>query len=355
MKTTGKKILLSIVVPIYNAELYLEQCLESIIQQCNEEIEVILVDDGSRDKSPAICDAYLQKYSNINVIHKENGGSVSARKSGVMKAQGNYITFVDSDDWVDDGYFLQIINIIKSCSSDIIAVNKHYKVETNGETILSIESERIGLYEKSMLEKEVYPELLYKEPFYSFGVTPTLCLKTIKRDLLTEFITNVPNQISMGEDLCTSFPAILAANNIYFSNICGYYYRMNPTSITHTYDKKAANKIVTLLEYIDKEIGKYDEFAMKQQIEMYAAWIVAGAIGSLVLGSNDIRYDLNSMQELLKNEYVVRGTKRKIPPKSKILLKLAEDGNADALKLLRAGVTLKNKLKPTDLRVTKKN
>ena len=92
---------ISVIVPVYNVESYLARCVDSILAQTYQNLEIILVNDGSRDASGSICDAYAQKDSRITVIHKENGGLSSARNAGIDAASGEYLTFVDSDDWIE--------------------------------------------------------------------------------------------------------------------------------------------------------------------------------------------------------------------------------------------------------------
>ncbi|WP_300384240.1 glycosyltransferase [Clostridium sp.] len=115
----SKDIVLSIVVPVYNVEKYLDICLESIIKNYQQGVEVVLVDDGSKDNSSLICDRYIKDYEYINVIHKENGGLSSARNAGIKKADGKYIWFVDSDDYIKDGSIDKIIDLA-SKNTDLI-------------------------------------------------------------------------------------------------------------------------------------------------------------------------------------------------------------------------------------------
>ena len=345
MERIDKGIQLSIVVPVYKVEQYLEQCMDSIIAQNCSKLEVILVDDGSPDGSPEICDAYAEKYENINVIHKENGGSVSARKAGVHAAKGKYITFIDSDDWVEEGYCSRMIEIIEQYRPAVIAFTQHNKVESSGRIIQCRESERCGIFAREWLEKEVFPEILYKPPFYSCGVTPALGLKVIERDLLMKFIDQVPDAVAMGDDLCLSLPIMLYAHNVYFDSFCGYNYRMNANSITHSYDPKAAVRNNVLLKYMKSTIDSFDAFNLHAQLEMYAVWIASGTVASLVLGSSDIKKNLDEMGELLQNECVVSGVKKQIPIKSKILLMLARRKKAHLLMLLKCIFFLKKKIK----------
>ena len=105
-----KEDLITVIVPIYNVDAYLDRCIKSIINQTYRNLQIILVDDGSNDKSPKICDDYASIDSRIEVIHQINGGLVSARKAGLNRAIGNYIGFVDGDDYVECDMFLKLYN-----------------------------------------------------------------------------------------------------------------------------------------------------------------------------------------------------------------------------------------------------
>lgn len=115
--------LISVILPVYKVEKYIERCLDSICRQSYNNLEVILVDDGSPDKSGIICDQYAEKYDNFTVIHKENGGVSSARKEGIARANGQYISFVDSDDYLEVDFFEKLANEIEKNQSDIICCN----------------------------------------------------------------------------------------------------------------------------------------------------------------------------------------------------------------------------------------
>lgn len=111
--------LISIIVPIYNQILYLDRCMKTILNQTYDNLEIILVDDGSTDGSSELCDQYCQKYGNIKVIHKTNGGISSARNAGIAEANGDYIGFVDSDDWISYDFYQSLYCLIKKYKADI--------------------------------------------------------------------------------------------------------------------------------------------------------------------------------------------------------------------------------------------
>lgn len=126
-----KDMKLSVIVPVYNVETYLNRCIDSIINQTYKNLEIILVDDGSTDKSGKICDKYAAIDSRIKVIHKKNGGLVSARKYGVMNATGDYITDVDSDDWIENQAFSYMIEKLSQYNPDMLVLG-HKKEYING-------------------------------------------------------------------------------------------------------------------------------------------------------------------------------------------------------------------------------
>ena len=111
--------LISVIVPIYNVESYLEQCIKSIINQTYKNIEIILIDDGSTDKSPKICDKYKQKDSRIIVVHKQNTGVSATRNIGLELSKGKWIAFVDSDDWIEKEYLEELLLNAKKEKADI--------------------------------------------------------------------------------------------------------------------------------------------------------------------------------------------------------------------------------------------
>ena len=128
------KKLISIVLPIYNVENYIEKCMESVLNQTYKNIEIILVDDGSPDNCPIICDQYVKEDNRVKVVHKENGGLSDARNAGIKVANGDYITFIDSDDYVDKDYVEFLYNTIEETDADI-AIGGHRVIYDSGKII----------------------------------------------------------------------------------------------------------------------------------------------------------------------------------------------------------------------------
>lgn len=327
---------INVIVPIFNVEKYIRTCIESLINQTYKDFEIILVDDGSTDSCPVICDEYAAIDSRIKVIHKQNGGLVSARKAGLDYSTGKYVTFVDGDDWLDLTYIDKCNDIINKYQPDVVSFNAWF-LATETEIMLStVGNNYEGVYDRQQLENLVYSNILYSAPFYNFGTAPSLCTKVIRRELLERYMSNMPENIRMGEDLVVSLPCILKANTIYFSNICGYYYRQNPTSITHTFDPMAPERVDSLIRTLKQELECYgNEYHMQDQIAMYAVYITEFTVVSLIKGSRDLKNDLCQLEILWNNATVKRGKKYKIPCRTKVLFAIAKTKQVWLIKLIR--------------------
>lgn len=145
----------SVIVPVYNAENYLAECVDSILAQTIQDLECILVDDGSTDSSPAICDAYAEKDCRVKVIHKANGRAASARNAGMKIAQGTYIAFVDADDWISsDMYEKMLATGADVCLCDYVRFQGEQEFPFTQPNI------REGFYDKEQICTEVYPYLV---------------------------------------------------------------------------------------------------------------------------------------------------------------------------------------------------
>lgn len=118
-----QNVVLSVIVPVYNVEIYLKQCIDSLINQTFKGFEIILVDDGSTDNSGSICDEFAEKYDNVFAFHKQNGGLSSARNYGIEKARGEYLAFIDSDDFVESNMFEHLVGNALKYNADISMCN----------------------------------------------------------------------------------------------------------------------------------------------------------------------------------------------------------------------------------------
>ena len=261
------EVTLSIIVPVYNAQRYLERCIESLIQQNVEHYEIILVDDGSKDESLTICQKYERLNDHIKVFHQKNAGANAARKSGLAIAKGIYIGFIDSDDWIDENMFAQLLSYSKDKQVDIISsgliMHEKSRDAVWADTIES------GYYEGKKLE-ELYKVMLCNKHFYKFGIIPNLCGKLIKRDILIQAFENIDEKIVYGEDAAIVYPACLNATQIFSTNECFYHYNVNEESASFKidyYQYESQHRLYQYLQKCFKQSEFYEE--LERQLKYY--------------------------------------------------------------------------------------
>lgn len=306
------RYLISVVVPIYRVEDYLEQCVRSLVCQTQPGIEIILVDDGSPDGCPQLCDRLADGHSHIRVIHQRNGGILAARRAGAAAASGEYITFVDGDDWVEPELYAQVAAIIDQAAPDIISYG--YSSIRDGCAPVPVR-QRIGagLYCRSDLEASVFPVMLSQPPYFSFGVLPSLCCKVIRRPLLLQELASAPDEVRIGEDLAVSLPCMLRAESVFFCDLTGYCYRQNPSSVVHTCDPRTAERSALLLDHLTERIAACQQPALARQLNDYAVFLLEYCLNSLMKGASLSRGTLTPLRALSYHPCVRAGLKQ-IPP-----------------------------------------
>ncbi len=215
--------LISVIVPIYNTEKYLEMCIESIRNQTYKNLEIILVDDGSTDKSGQICDQYVQKDRRIKVIHKPNGGQSDARNVGIKNATGNFIGFVDSDDYINQNMFKRLYGNLMKYNADI-AICNYEDVDENGNHMRY--SKKIKKLEVRVLDKRQALYLLIEGK----NIITTPWDKLYKIELFSD--VEFPKERVM-EDLATIYKLFNKAIKIVDDYRIGYYYVQRSRSTFH--------------------------------------------------------------------------------------------------------------------------
>ena len=242
---------LSVIVPVYNTEKYLRECVDSILAQTFTDFELILVDDGSTDSSGAICDEYAGKDPRIQVIHQKNGGITVARKSGVRAACGEYVTFVDSDDWIDKNMYHTMLT---QEPADIVICNI---IRARNDGMFELRC-RInpGKYDKQKLIDHFYPVMLFDFDCSQPAVHPSLCNKLIRREIIRNVLNNVADSITYGEDALCSYACMLDAENIRVMDQGLYYYRENLQSVCNVYNKEMFSKLILLGTELERQFAE---------------------------------------------------------------------------------------------------
>ncbi len=220
-----KKGLISVIVPVYNVEKYLDRCIESIVNQTYKDLEIILVDDGSKDNSSKLCDNWSKKDKRIKVIHQQNIGVSSARNKGLDLCKGKYITFVDSDDYIEQDTYDQTISYFNSYNVDIVRFQsirelKKYKIKSSNSVVGKIE------YKEN---KNQILDLFLKK--HEFG---SVCGSIFKKSIIGE--NRFIEDLKFGEDYYFYFNVIFNSSSMYITNKAYYHYVCNNNSATQNFN-----------------------------------------------------------------------------------------------------------------------
>jgi len=253
---------ISVIVPVYGVEKVLRRCVDSILAQTYQNLEIILVDDGSPDESPAICDEYAQRYRQIHVVHKPNGGLTSAWKEGVRASKGTLLGFVDSDDWIDSDMYETLYRALREENGDLAMAGLVFDYEDPAYPPRK-EASRMNqrVYDRAALER-IFPVLLNDGSFMGRTLQPSRVTKLFRRELVEKNLELWDERVSVGEDLQMVFGAILDARRVcVISDYYPYHYWYNQSSMTGGHDPLYLDKIKVLrsrMEAISDEKGVFD-------------------------------------------------------------------------------------------------
>lgn len=270
-----KKPLISVIVPIYMIDRYVGLCIESIIAQTYRNLEIILVDDGSKDRCSELCDLYARKDARIKVIHKTNGGLVSARKAGLQQSNGTYITYVDGDDWIGSDFIQSLYTAMYEYDADIVCAGFSKDIFSKSEPIK--EAIPSGVYEGERL-LFLQQNMISYGTFYYPGITTYVWNKLFKRSILLEPQNRIDNRITIGEDAAVTYPAIFTSNRVVVIESFSYHYRQREDSMLKTVASysKDAQQLKYLSDYMMKWANSVPaQYNMPLQVEKY---ILANAI-----------------------------------------------------------------------------
>ena len=257
--------LLSVIIPAYNAGIYLSKCLESILTQTYRNLEIILINDGSTDETPKICDEYKERDKRIRVIHQVNIGLLASREKGVSLAQGERIAFVDSDDWIEPNYFEVLLKEMRG--ADIVSAGTIKKfVDEAGREAEEKNLLSAGVYETDAQREALYNKMLCANPPFEFGVLPYMWNKIFKKKMLCPLLKEVDKRIFDGEDVSIVYAYFLQAKKIVLSNYCGYHYVIHNKSMSNKKRRVDYFNEACLYEWLYKQFAAspYEDFLIPQ-------------------------------------------------------------------------------------------
>lgn len=287
--------LLSVIIPVYNAGPYFRKCLDSVANQTYRDLEILLIDDGSTDESPALCDKYAETDDRIKVIHKKNEGLVRARKTGVSFATGEYVTYVDADDWIDTDAYERILDSSLKNNADLILYGL---IEEYGDVF----AEKVNLFEDGYyageeITEKLYPGMLCGDVFFRFGILPNLVCKLVRREISENIQQEVSDEVTFGEDADCTFQMLLEAKSVQIVNCAPYHYRKRHDSMV--WENTAFPKLQCL--YRDLK-GAFEKSAQREilmpQLYKYMLFI-------MLLKSTERFINCETLAEYFTNKKIV--------------------------------------------------
>lgn len=263
------KPIISIIVPMYNAELTIGRCIESIQKQTLSDFELILVNDGSTDRTIDICNEYKKKDSRIVIISQSNKGQISARKKGVEAAKAEIIGFVDSDDWIEKDMYKYLYFIHGKYDTDLVSsgIYRDYINDKYSQEILDNFDD--GYYNE--MNKQIYPSMLWNKKINDFGIYCTLVNKLFKKDILISVCNEIVDKVFYGEDSLVLYSYMMKCKNIYVCGKSFYHYIITGNSICSKVDERLPMNTYYLYKGLEKAFLGYGELTYKllEQLKYY--------------------------------------------------------------------------------------
>ena len=285
--------LVSVIIPIYKVEPYLDRCVQSVVDQTYTDLEIILVDDGSPDNCPAMCDAWAEKDSRIRVIHKENGGLSDARNAGLTLVTGEYISFIDSDDWIAPEMLEKLFDALQRDDSDIAACTVQMVWEDDTPAKL-LTVQRSCVLERDEAQRALLRETLLKQPVW---------YKLYRR----EIIEDIPFEVGKyHEDVYWSYQTVGNARRVSLIETIGYYYFQRSGSIMgEGYSLRRLDAIEAYERRFRYLKEHFPELEREARVGMVSACIYHGQMALKYLPVSERKQAMRYLNEV-KNRYSIR-------------------------------------------------
>ena len=284
--------LLSVVVPVYNVEQYLQQCLDSILNQTYTYLEIILVNDGSTDRSGEICNAYARLDSRVHVINQENQGVVVARRRAVEKATGKYIVFVDSDDYIEKDYFGKMLCVAKDY--DLVTGGCFIDQDRDNKMLDKIEQ---GIYATDKQMEYIIDNMIIYQCGSERGLTPYIVNKLFRTDFAKRICLTVNSKIFWGEDSEFLYKYVLQCNSVCVTDICGYHYRTREQSTVHRKHRDYLINVNELYLSMEETFSKhYRKESLLLQLQIWISLMIS--VAPSVMGFSELAYISTSVRNI---------------------------------------------------------
>lgn len=282
-----KNYKISIIVPVYNVEDYIDKCVDSLINQTYCNLEIILIDDGSTDCSGKLCDLWAEKDRRITVIHKDNGGVVSARKAGAKCATGDYVCSVDSDDWIENDRISRFVRCGAATDADMVYMEGYYK-DYGSVTELYSSDIQEKLYLGKEVKELIFPMIIDTKTCFWRKIREMQVCWGIKRPLFQKMWNKIDEQISMGDDCAHVLCCLLEAGSVFLMKECGYHYVMRADSITHSLNRESLKGIKIWTQMVRNQMKRHNcEKSLYLHMVFLETWYIMNCDYSLLMDEKD--------------------------------------------------------------------
>lgn len=259
---------ISVIITIYNMEQYLDKCIQSVINQTYKNLEIILVNDGSTDKSLDICLKYYALDKRIIVLNNPNEGVVKVKLAGIKRATGDYITFVDADDWLDSNAYQLVMDM--SDKEDMISYG--LIEDYNFKSVQKFDQIDEGMYMRADIKNKILPNIFDVKNFFTFNVLPNLVCKFIKREILRNCVNKVNSYVRMGEDLDFVVQSLSFAHTLRVIKISPYHYVQREKSLVRT--SVGTESVIGLYNDLMSIESTEDNANWQRQVCIYMSFIL---------------------------------------------------------------------------------
>jgi len=319
----------SIVVPVYNAEEYLERCVYSILNQTYDNIEVILIDDGSRDKSFDVCKNIARNDKRVLAYKQMNMGSLEARKTGIESASGKFVMCVDSDDWIEENMVEELMHYMMKYDVDMVLSGISYDYTQKELNKVWLDGVTPGFYDLKNIDSEVFTHFFLEKEGECIGrgIRGHICTRLFKRNLILNIMDQIDTRIKNGDDDACLYSAILSSESIYVLDKAFYHYCIRDNSLCQS----VANRSLVDVELL----GKY----LRGHVEQHFA------ASKLIKQLN--KYMYVEAKETAKRIYRIKEVKRyifpfdELPPRSKIVIYGAGNVGKEYIEYLNSNMQYK--------------
>lgn len=287
-----ENVKVSIIIPIYNAEKYLCQCIESVMNQTLKEIEIILINDSSKDSSEHICLELAKRDNRIKYYYKENEGLAAARQDGIERSSGEFIGFIDSDDWIEPDMYEKMYLAAETNNSDMVLCNCYENIDIKRPINL-----RPGSYNFEQIKKELFPHVLIgiNSEGSRSNTRWSNCLRLYKKNIIDEKGVKFDRRFRRSQDLPFTFEFLIHSRNFYFIEEYLYHNRQEPGSLSRGYTKNMWQLIKPLIIHLYNLVENYNEYDFSELVNSTAYFLSMDCI------LNEFKDDSPNKREKVKH------------------------------------------------------